>query len=331
MVWTTHANTVTPVPYWTIPPGRFIGLHPRLTDLTPEMIQILGRGRKVTTRSIMDTTNDEIKTRWNRRGISPELAGNQSKDPPGQPWTELEQPGTPQQNNFTNTKETRLACGIYTVLSSLYAVRNWKIDFVQQAHIRRARNWMVAIGHAVNEVVSLHRCMCGQSYEKWGNRPTPPCPTCEKIRHKNAGPEKRKRETDDRTDKRTKYEDGKDEGDKIKNHNNPPQNTEHNSTSYAFPDPTPYPRKRTPAANLIIPPQAPTPRHGLNTRQDSTLKLAEKKPHPSREPREPKQNAKRSPSETKSGRRLRNTGNTCFLNATIQSLGAIDDVNRMHY
>jgi len=135
MVWTTHANAAAPVPYWTIPPERFIGLQPRLTDLTPGMIQILGQGKKVTTSSIMDTTNDEIKTRWIRRGISPELAGNQSKDPPGQPWTELEQPGTPQQNNFTNTKETRLACGIYTVPSSPYAVRNWKIDFVQQTHI----------------------------------------------------------------------------------------------------------------------------------------------------------------------------------------------------
>jgi len=76
MVWTTHANTAAPVPYWTIPPERFIGLHPRLTDLTPGMTQILGRGKKVTTRSIMDNTNDEIKTTWNRRGISPELAGN---------------------------------------------------------------------------------------------------------------------------------------------------------------------------------------------------------------------------------------------------------------
>jgi len=118
MVWTTHANAVAPVPYCTIPAERFIGLHPRLTDLTLEMIQTLGQCKKVTTRSIMYTINDQIKTRWNRRGISSELAGIQSTDPPGQNWIELEQPGTPQQNNFTNTKETRLACGIYTVLSA---------------------------------------------------------------------------------------------------------------------------------------------------------------------------------------------------------------------
>jgi len=96
MVWASYASAVAPVPYWTIPPERFIGLHPRLTDLTPGMIQTLGHCKQVTIRSIVDTTNDHIKTRWNRRGIRPELAGIQSTDPPGQNWTELEHPGTPQ-------------------------------------------------------------------------------------------------------------------------------------------------------------------------------------------------------------------------------------------
>jgi len=82
MVWTTHANAVAPVPYWTIPSERFIGLQPRLMDLTLEMIQTLGQCKEVTTRSIMDTINDQIRTRWNRRGISPELAGIQSTDHP---------------------------------------------------------------------------------------------------------------------------------------------------------------------------------------------------------------------------------------------------------
>ena len=101
MVWTIHwhASAVAPVPYWTIHPEKFIVLHPRMTDLTPGMVQTLGRHKEVTTRNIMDTINDQIESRWKRRGISLGLAGDQSTDPPGQNWTELEQLGTPQQNN----------------------------------------------------------------------------------------------------------------------------------------------------------------------------------------------------------------------------------------
>jgi len=47
-------SAVAPGPYWTIPPDRFIVLHPRLTDLTPVMMQTL------------DTTNDHIKTESER-------------------------------------------------------------------------------------------------------------------------------------------------------------------------------------------------------------------------------------------------------------------------
>jgi len=124
------------------------------------------------------------------------MEGSRLQDPLVQPWTYIEQLGTPQQDNFNNTTETRLACGIYTVLSSLYAVRNWEIDFVRQTHIRQARNWMAAIGHAIHEIVSLYRCSCGLSYEQWGSQPTPPCPTCGKPFFKNMGLGTRKRVND---------------------------------------------------------------------------------------------------------------------------------------
>jgi len=113
-----------PVPSWAIHAAKFTTLHPRMTDLTPGMLQTLGQHREVTAENIMATINDQIGTRWNRRGISSGPACDQPTDPPGQNWTELEQLGTPQQNDFANARETSLACGIYVVLSSFYAVRN---------------------------------------------------------------------------------------------------------------------------------------------------------------------------------------------------------------
>jgi len=112
MVWTTHAEAEAPAPQWIIPPERFTGLHPRLTDLTPRMTQTLGQGTKINTSNTMNITTEEIKFRWNRRGIRPEMEGSRQQDPLVQPWTYIEQPGTPQQDNFKDTTETRLACSI---------------------------------------------------------------------------------------------------------------------------------------------------------------------------------------------------------------------------
>jgi len=73
---------------------------------------------------------------------------------------------TPQENNFKNAFATRLACGIYAVLSSMYAVREWSIDFIEQSHINNVRNWMAAVYHEIKETVSLERCKCGEYYEQ---------------------------------------------------------------------------------------------------------------------------------------------------------------------
>jgi len=69
MVWTTHVNTAAPGPFWVIHPARLTSLNPRMTDLTPEMLQTLGRFREVTAENIFATMNDQIATRWKQRGI----------------------------------------------------------------------------------------------------------------------------------------------------------------------------------------------------------------------------------------------------------------------
>jgi len=84
MVWTIHASTKAPVPSWAIHPARFTTLHPRMADLTPGMLQTLGRLGEVTAENIMATINDQIETRWKQRGICLGPACDQPTDPPSQ-------------------------------------------------------------------------------------------------------------------------------------------------------------------------------------------------------------------------------------------------------
>ena len=186
MAWTAHANADAPAPSWVVHPARITSLHPRLTQLTPVMVQALGKQKDVTVDSITAIVDDRIVANWKRRGVCPWPAGDQFSDPSRQKWTEREQSVTPKQNNFKNAYATRLACGIYAVLSSMYAVREWSIDFVEQSHINNARNWMAAVCHEIKETVSLERCKCGEHYEQWGRRPAPPCLKCEKIHVRKA-------------------------------------------------------------------------------------------------------------------------------------------------
>jgi len=199
---------------------------------------------------------------------------DQGTDPSCQNWTEREQPGTPQQNNFVNTYATSLACGIYTVLSTIYAVRDWKIDFDEQSHINNARNWMAAACHEIKEIVSLNQCGCGKSYEQWGRRPAPPCATCEKPRIRKTALGEKDIEQVGREGKRAKCDRRDEKGVRKKNVQPPRTEGKHTPMPHFFFDPKLGPGMRLPAASLTSPFQAPILRH---ERRKNTISLPIKK------------------------------------------------------
>ena len=82
----------------------------------------------------------------------------------------------PQQDSFHNNFQAVLTCGYYSVLSSRYAVRNWKLDFDKQKHIAGARQLMSTLSQVAGEAVSLEFCgICKDSYTKWKHHPRPQC------------------------------------------------------------------------------------------------------------------------------------------------------------
>jgi len=269
MAWTAHAKADAPAPSWAVHPTRITLLHPRLTELTPAIVQALGQQKDITVDSTTATVDDHIVTKWKRRGVCPWSTGDQTPDPSGHNWTEQEQPDTPQQNNFVNTYATSLACGVRTVLSSLYAVREWSVDFVEQSHISNARNWMAAVCHEIKETVSLERCKCGESYEQWGRRPAPPCSKCEKTHVRKASAGETCAEQGRSKGKRAKCDSSGGKGEKKRQNIQYPTKTAKKINTqpdirYAFFDPAHGPRVRLSAASLSNPLQAPVLRQEVD-------------------------------------------------------------------
>jgi len=60
MAWTVHANADAPAPSWVVHPAEITSLHTRLTELTPVMVQDLGKQKDVTVDSINRIADDRI-------------------------------------------------------------------------------------------------------------------------------------------------------------------------------------------------------------------------------------------------------------------------------
>jgi len=169
---------------------------------------------------------------------------------------------TPQQKKIVNTYATSLACGIYTVLSSMYAVRECSIDFVEQCHINKTRNWMAAVCHEIKETVRLKRCKCGERYEQWGRWPSPPCSKCEKIHVRKASSGETGTEQGGSEGKRAKCNSSDGKGERKREKIQHPRKAVKKIKTqpdirHAFFDPPHGSRVRLSAASLTNPFQAP--------------------------------------------------------------------------
>ena len=60
---------------------------------------------------------------------------------------------------------------MYAVLSSTYAVSGWRVDFHQQLHIKKARDWLAAVCDEIGEVLNLNLYKRGKLNEQWGDQP----------------------------------------------------------------------------------------------------------------------------------------------------------------
>jgi len=76
-----NANADAPAPSWVVHPARITSLHPRQTQLTPVMVQALGKQKDVTVDSITAIVDDRIVAKWKLRGVCPWPAGDQFSDP----------------------------------------------------------------------------------------------------------------------------------------------------------------------------------------------------------------------------------------------------------
>jgi len=105
-------------------------------EFPPVMVQVLEKYQKLTVQVVTEVEGDFIIKKWKRQ----EMCLWQEHfflDTSRQNWMGRSQPSQmPQQDSFRNNFQTGLACGQYSVLSSMYAVRNWKLDLTNRSTLQ---------------------------------------------------------------------------------------------------------------------------------------------------------------------------------------------------
>jgi len=172
MAWERHVAKV----FLHLSPVDFTRSDNWLLGITLVMAQVLKKHQKLTVQVVTEVVGDFIINKWKRQGICL-WQEDFFLDTSLQNWmgrSQLSQ--MPPQESFHNNFQTALACGHYSVLSSIYADRNWKLDFDQREHIAGARRWMATVGQVAGEAAILEFCgICTDSYTKWTHRPRPQC------------------------------------------------------------------------------------------------------------------------------------------------------------
>jgi len=148
----SHVANEFPPPNWYLNPADFT--RPDwLPAITPVLAQVLKKHQKLIVQVVTEVVGDFIIKKWKHQGIclwQEDIFLDTSR----QNWRGRSQPSQMlQQDSFHNNFQTALACGHYSVLSSMYAVRYWKLDFDQQEHIAGARRWMATVGQVAGEAV----------------------------------------------------------------------------------------------------------------------------------------------------------------------------------
>jgi len=140
MAWERHVAKEFPPPNWYPSPADFTRSDKWLPGITLVMAQVLKKYQKLTVQVVTKVVGDFIIKKWNRQRICC-WQENVLLDTSQQNRMGRSQPsGMPEQDSIHNNFKRHWH--VDWILSSMYEVRNHKLDFDQQEKSEGERWWM---------------------------------------------------------------------------------------------------------------------------------------------------------------------------------------------